>query len=130
MDVTWQSCGRNTVDRETKRYWFDKLINYSLEDVSNAFDKWLLTQDKLPVVKDILSLCQHKVTISPRLEKSSLSREENKAQAAKVTKFIAQNVKPARRGLAWAEKVKSNPKNYPAITLKLANEALGMEVEA
>jgi hypothetical protein len=38
MDVTWQSLGRNYVDKPTKQYWFGKLQKYPLGAVANSFD--------------------------------------------------------------------------------------------
>jgi len=123
MKVTWQSYGRNGADRETLRYWFDKLIAHDFETVSHAFDEWIKSQKDLPTVSDIIKLCQHKVTIYARLP-SPLAHESNERHAAEVVAYVAKNIKPERDYKAWAKKIIANPKNYPDISFRLATEAL------
>jgi hypothetical protein len=57
MDVTWQSLGRNYVDKPTKQYWFGKLQKYALGQVANSFDKWIMTSRELPTIDDIIKGC-------------------------------------------------------------------------
>lgn len=126
MKVTWQSYGRNNLDRETMRYWFDKLFNYELFEVEKAFDEWLKSQKELPTVSDILKLCQHKVTIHARLP-SPLSKQANAEHAHEVVEYVKENIKPKRDMREWARKIIASPKNYPDIAVRFAKEALNME---
>jgi hypothetical protein len=126
MKVTWQSYGRNGLEREALRYWFDKLIGYDFTEVSNAFDQWIKTQKELPTVSEILKLCQHKVTIHARIA-SPLAVESNKHHADNVVAYVAKNIKPERDKRAWARKILDNPKNYPDVSFKLATEALNLK---
>lgn len=123
MKITWQSYGRNALERETLRYWYDKLVAYDFDVVSNAFDQWIKSQDKLPTVNEIVKLCKPKVTIYARLP-SPLAVESNKQHAAEVTAYIKENIKPQKDFKAWARKIIANPKKYPDISFKLATEAL------
>jgi hypothetical protein len=126
MKVTWQSYGRNGLERETMRYWFDKLINYEFDEVSKAFDLWIKSQKELPTVSDILKLCQHKVTIHARLP-SPLSQESNQAHAKEVVQYVAEHIKAPIDRRQWARdlvsgKKKSNWDN----AINFAKEALKM----
>lgn len=94
MIVTWQSLGRNKPDRETMRYWFDKLINYDLQTVSGAFDKWLTNNRELPTIKDILDLCKPKDDYYKLPKKPDI--EAQKAGLKKLHDFINQNLKVKR----------------------------------
>lgn len=123
MKVTWQSYGRNGVERETLRYWFDKLIAHEFSVVSNAFDEWIKSQKDLPTVSDIIKLCQHKVTIHARLP-SPLAKEANQQYAKEVIDFVAAQPKKQRDFKAWAHKIINSPNVYPDISLRLAREAL------
>lgn len=123
MKITWQSYGRNGLDKETMRYWFDKLSDYEFNAVSHAFDEWLKSQKDLPTVNEIIKLCQHKVTIYARLP-SPLSIADNKRHADEVVAFVENNIKPKRDFKGWARNILNNPKSYPDISLTLAKEAL------
>lgn len=126
MKVTWQSYGRNNLERDTLRYWFDKLTKYELIEVERAFDEWLKSQKELPTVSDILKLCQHKVTIHARLP-SPLSKQANAEHAKEVVDYVKDQIKPKRDMKAWAKKILGSPKNYPDISIRFAKQALNME---
>jgi hypothetical protein len=123
MNITWQSCGRNQPEKETKAYWFNKLEKYEFKEVENAFDEWLKSQDELPTIHQIIKLCQHKVTIYAQLA-SPLAMADNKRHAQEVVDFVANNITKKTDYRAWAKKIIDNPKNYPDISLKYANEAI------
>lgn len=126
MKVTWQSFGRNNLDKDTMRYWFDKLSKHELISVERAFDEWIKSQKELPTVSEILKLCQHKVSIHARLP-SPLAIADNREHAKDVMDYVAKNIKPKRNYRAWAEKIIASPSKYPDISLKLAKEALSMK---
>ena len=123
MKVTWQSFGRNNLDKDTMRYWFDKLSKHEFLAVENAFDEWIKSQKELPTVSDILKLCQHKVSIHARLP-SPLAKEDSRQHSAEVMDYVAKNIKPKRDYRAWARKIIANPKAYPDISFKIATEAI------
>jgi hypothetical protein len=127
MKITWQSYGRNGLERETLRYWFDKLIKHEFNVVSNAFDEWIKSQKDLPTVSDVLKLCQHKVTIHARIA-SPLAIESNKHHADEIIAYVAKNIKPESDKRAWARKILDNPKNYPDVSFKMATEALNLKI--
>ena len=60
MDVTWQSCHRNPVDKATKQYWFSKLEKHQMAVVGQAFDTWIMNNRELPTLMDIIKLCKPK----------------------------------------------------------------------
>jgi hypothetical protein len=126
MNVTWQSYGRNLLESETIRYWFDNLATHEFNVISNAFDEWLKNQKELPTINEIIKLCKHKVTIHARLH-SPLAIESNKHHADNVVAYVAKNIKPERDKRAWARKILNNPKNYPDVSFKLATEALTLK---
>lgn len=124
MHVTWQSCGRNKPDRDTMRYWFDKLIAFDFNVVADAFDKWLITQDELPTVHQIIKLCKPVTPIYTAIERKT-DKAANKQHAKELTEFVASKTKPKRDMKAWARKILDNPSSFPDISVKLAREAMG-----
>lgn len=128
MQVTWQNYGRREVDRETMRYWFDKLKSYEFTDVDAAFDTWLKSQSNLPTINEILKLCKPKVTIFARLP-SPLSIESNQRHAKEVKQAVEQMTKPrTNRYRAWIKPILTKPSDYPDIAVRLAKEASGAVV--
>lgn len=125
MKVTWQSYGRNNLDKDTLRYWFDKLCKHDLIDVEHAFDEWLKSQKELPTVSDILKLCQHKVTIHARLP-SPLSKQANAEYAKEVLDYVKENITPKRDLRDWAHKILASPKGRQDIAIRFAKEALNI----
>ena len=123
MKVTWQSFGRSNLDKETMRFWFDKLISYDFETVSNSFDYWLKNQDELPSISEILKLCKPKVTIYARVA-SPLASASNKEHVGEVLAYIENNIKPQSDYKAWARKIINNPKITNILTIRYAKEAL------
>ena len=124
MKITWQSCGRNNLDKPTMAYWFNKLSHYEFIEVEKAFDNWLKSQSELPTIADILKLCQHKVTIHARLP-SPLAIADNKRHASEVVKFINANLKKDKTDyLTWAKRMDKNPKDYDAKYVSEAREIL------
>lgn len=128
MRITWQSYGRNHPDKETMRFWFEKLSEHDIMTVGKAFDEWIDTMAKdLPSYKNIKDLCKPKPTIFARLP-SPLAIAENHRHAVEVKQAVEQMTKPKRDMKAWAKKIIANPRNYHDISFKLAKEALGNEI--
>lgn len=128
MDITWQSLGRNAVDKTTKQYWFSKLQHLPMGDVSNLFDKWLMTEKELPTVNDILHMAKprefHKALPAPR------SEEVVRAGLDRIAKTVSNGLKPKKDMKAWAKKILDTPANYSDIAIRFAKEALEIKDEA
>lgn len=125
MDVTWQSLGRNYVDKPTKQYWFGKLQKYPLGSVANSFDNWLTSSKELPTINDIVKGCAPKddfVKALPHKRDPEVSKEG----LDKIAKVIQDNIQPKIDYKAWAKRILANPKYFPDYSVKCAKEALGM----
>jgi hypothetical protein len=128
MDVTWQSLGRNYVDKPTKQYWFGKLQKYPLGSVANSFDNWLISSKELPTINDIVKGCTQRddfVKALPHKRNPEISKEG----LDKIATVISQTFKPKTDYKAWAKRIVANPQNFPASSLVAAKEALGMNHE-
>jgi hypothetical protein len=123
MDATWQSIGRNTVDKATKQYWFGKLQHLALGDVANAFDKYIMSgRDKPPQLTDILH------AVKPVEFYKALPNhhdpEIRKEGVEKVNTMIADRANTERNYKAWADKIVANPDRSSYIAVRYAKEAL------
>lgn len=122
MDITWQSLGRNAVDKTTKQYWFVKLQHLPMGDVSNLFDKWLMTEKELPTVNDILNMAKprefYKALPAPK------SEEAIKEGLDRINQAVSNGIKPKKDYRAWAKEILENPKQYPDIAVRFAKDAL------
>ena len=126
MDITWQSNHRHPVDKATKLYWFNKLQHLALGDVAQAFDKWLIETKELPTLKDILNGCRKENNVYARLP-APLDINANKERMADLNNVVGTMTSKVKDYRAWARKIVSMPHNYPALSLKLAQESLNME---
>ena len=123
MRVTWQTYGRKEIEKETMRYWFDKLIAYDFDVVTIAFDNWIKNQRELPTVKDIFDLCKPKVTIYARLP-SPLAIESNKQHIEELKEAVKLMTNPkGDKYTAWIYKALDNSKNKQCISYKYATQA-------
>jgi hypothetical protein len=129
MDVTWQSLGRNYVDKPTKQYWFGKLQKYALGVVANSFDKWIMTRTEnnkdLPTIDDIIKGCIVKDDFVKELPHKR-NPEVSKEGLDKIAKVIQDNIQPKTDYKAWANRILANPKYFPEYSVKCAKEALRM----
>ena len=120
--------GKQTLDKDTLRVWYYKLEKFEFSVVTHAFDKWVDTSKFMPTPADILSLCKEKPVTFTQLAPPTLSHAESKAQAdkfmIKVQEHMPKEEKKLKDMKAWAHRIIANPKNYPAISLKTAKEAL------
>lgn len=127
MKVTWQTYGRNCPDKETMKWWFDKLSDHTIEHVGNTFDKWLMTNDKeLPTFKNIADLCKPNPTIFARLP-SPLAIADNHRHAVEVKAAVDKMTSNLKDHRGWARDLISGKKvsNAPDLAIKYAKEALG-----
>ncbi|MDD4971881.1 MAG: hypothetical protein PHT07_20845 [Paludibacter sp.] len=111
------------LSNDALRIWFGKLEKYDFDVVCKAFDKYIDSSSKPPEPSDIISLCQHKVTIFSALP-SPLTRAANKKHADEVVEFVAKNMKPRKDYKAWAKKILSDKDKCSDIQIRYAKEAL------
>ncbi len=125
MDTVTTLYQKQPLDQDTLRVWFYKLERFEFAQVTKAFDKWVDQSRFMPTPSDILTLVKEKPIEYMKLEAPKLSKEQNHKYSHEVLKFMAEqdNNKP-KDMRAWAKKIIVNPKNYPAISLKFAKEAV------
>ncbi len=123
MDVTWQSNKRNPVDKQTKRYWFDKLQHIPMGDLEKAFDYWILHNDELPSIKDIIALCKPKPQFNIALPKPK-NDEVSQAGIEKLNKVIAEGLKPVTDYRKWQRDILENPEKCSEIAIIKAKQAV------
>lgn len=125
LKIVCQSYSHREFEKDTLRYWYSKLECYEFNIVSKAFDTWIDTSKQFPTVKDIVELCKPKPTIFARLP-SPLAIAENHRHASEVKEAVDKMTKGNRDMKDWARRIKANPSAYPEISLRYANEALGL----
>jgi hypothetical protein len=127
MDTLASIYQKQPLDQNTLRVWFYKLEKFEFSIVTKAFDKHIDNSKFFPSIFDILQLCREKPIEFAKLEAPKLSKEANAVYAANVNKFV-QDIKSEDKKLkdmrAWAHRIIANPKNYPAISLEFAKEAI------
>jgi hypothetical protein len=127
MDTLASIYQKQPLDQNTLRVWFYKLEKFEFSIVTKAFDKHIDNSKFFPSIFDILQLCREKPIEFAKLEAPKLSKEANAVYAANVNKFV-QDIKIEDKKLkdmrAWAHRIIANPKNYPAISLEFAKEAI------
>lgn len=117
--------GKQSLDKDTLRIWFYKLEKYEFNEVTKAFDKHVDTSKFMPTPSDILTLVKEKPIQYMALQAPKLSKEQNHKYSHEVLKFIAEQENNRPKDMrAWAKRIIANPKNYPAISLKFAKEAI------
>ena len=127
MDTLTSIYQKQPLDQNTLRVWFYKLEKFEFTIVTKAFDKHIDNSKFFPSIFDILQLCREKPIEFARLEAPKLSKEVNAVYAANVNRFVQDNMieeKKLKDMRAWAHRIIANPKNYPAISLEFAKEAI------
>jgi hypothetical protein len=127
MDTLASIYQKQPLDQNTLRVWFYKLEKFEFSIVTKAFDKHIDNSKFFPSIFDILQLCREKPIEFARLEAPKLSKEVNAVYAANVNRFVKDNKiedKKLKDMRAWAHRIIANPKNYPAISLEFAKEAI------
>ena len=127
MDTLASIYQKQPLDQNTLRVWFYKLEKFEFSIVTKAFDKHIDNSKFFPSIFDILQLCREKPIEFARLEAPKLSKEANAVYAANVNRFVKDNKiedKKLKDMRAWAHRIIANPKNYPAISLEFAKEAI------
>ena len=127
MDTLASIYQKQPLDQNTLRVWFYKLEKFEFSIVTKAFDKHIDNSKFFPSIFDILQLCREKPIEFARLEAPKLSKEANAVYAANVNRFVQDNKsedKKLKDMRIWAHRIIANPKNYPAISLEFAKEAI------
>lgn len=128
MDTVTSLYQKPQLDIDTLRVWFYKFEKFDFQVVTKAFDKWVDNNKFMPTVFDILQLCREKPIEFVQLQAPKLNNAQNKAQADKMLALIQEKMPVEEKKLndmrAWAYHIIANPKNYPAISLKIAKEAI------
>lgn len=127
MGAVMSIYNKQTPDQNTLRIWFMKLERFEFQQVADAFNKWIDENKFPPTPSDILGIVKAKPIEFTALPKPTMSKEDSKILADNVVKFIAEQPKPDNKlndMRAWARKIINNPKDYPALSLKFAKEAL------
>ena len=127
MDTLASVYQKQALDQDTLRVWFYKLEKFEFSIVTKAFNKHIDNSKFFPSIFDILQLCREKPIEFARLEAPKLSKEANAVYAANVNRFVQDNMieeKKLKDMRAWAHRIIANPKNYPAISLEFAKEAV------
>lgn len=128
MDTVTSLYQKSNMDIDTLRVWFHKLEKFEFNVVTKAFDKWVDNNKFMPTVFDILQLCREKPIEFIQLQAPKLNNQQNKAHADKLLALIQERMPEEDKKLkdmrAWAYNIINNPKKYPAISLKIAREAI------
>jgi hypothetical protein len=127
MDTVTTLYQKHALDIDTLRVWFYKFDKYEFGQVSKAFDKWVDQSKFMPTPADILQLVKEKPVEYIALQAPKLNKDQNKAYSSKIVEYIVEKSpqdKKLKDMRAWAHRIINNPKNYPAISLKFAKEAV------
>lgn len=128
MDTVTSLYQKPNLDIDTLRVWFYKFEKFEFDVVTKAFDKWVDNNKFMPTVFDILQLCREKPIEFVQLQAPKLNNQQNKEQADKLLAIIQEKMpiedKKLKDMRAWAYNIINNPKKYPAISLKTAQEAI------
>jgi hypothetical protein len=113
------------LEKDVLRIWWAKLERYDNQIVFAAFDKFTTSSIKFPTPADIVDLCKAPKIEYAQLPTPKLNKEQNKEYADNLVKAINEQIYEDKKDWkAWAKRIMANPKNYPAISLEFAKEAL------
>ena len=115
-------------DKDTLKVWYYKLERFDFLTVAKAFDAYVNQYAIMPTPADIIKICKQAPVEFTKLSAPKLSQIENKFHAdkllAEAQKRMPKEEKKLKDMRAWAHRIIANPKNYPAISLQFAEEAL------
>lgn len=109
--------------KEILRLWWHKLEKFEFNVVGRAFDRWTDTPNKLPQPGEIKDLCKPREDVYKYLP-APINIEANKVHSNELIKIVKEGIKAPTDMKNWARLIKANPKNYPDISLRYAEEAL------
>ena len=115
-------------DKDTLKVWYFKLERFDFLTVAKAFDSYVNQYAIMPTPADIIKICKQAPIEFTKLSAPKLSQIENKFHADKLLAEAQRRMPTEERKLkdmrAWAYRIIANPKNYPAISLQFAQEAI------
>lgn len=123
INVTMELTNKLPLTKEAIIVWWALLKKYDFKIVEQAINKWVDNSSKPPTPHDIVGLCKHKNEIYKSLP-APINKEANKAHSTELIKIVKEGVKAPTDMRGWARLIKANPKNYPDISLRYAEEAL------
>lgn len=125
LDLMCDGFNETRFEKETLKTWFDKLIDYSIDDLISKIDLYCEEHKKIPALADLIE--KHSVTIKPRNE-TPLTLDNKKAYMSEF-KNEANKFK-SDKGKDWARKILNSPKGKSPLQLKYAREALGLSINS
>ncbi len=129
INITMELTNHPPLSKEAIITWWHQLSKFEFDVVQKAVDDWLDASNRPPTPHDIKLLCKPKKDIYTALP-APLNRIENMEYSKEVVQFIAEQPKKKSDKRAWIKRILDNPKNYPDISLKYAQEALAMKESA
>lgn len=124
LDTVFEMHNRDLLSIEQMRIWWAKLQQYEFNVVSNALASLTANSKYCPTLADIDKLCYIKPADFAKIAPPRMSKEDSKIQSDKMMLTISETFKPTTDYKAWAKRIMANPQNFPAISLKMAKEAL------
>ena len=114
------------------RGWFGKLIEFDLETIGLAFDRWTDGDVKRPPYhSEAVKLCREvlrpPVTMISK-KPTAYEIQANRAQSEKVAKFVNEKMSLGdKANKAWAHRIVNSPEMHSDVAVRLAKEALGIK---
>jgi hypothetical protein len=111
------------VELSLMRVWFAKLQEFDFQTVCKAFDVYTSKNTSAPTPIDIIKLCPRPTKFSA-IAAPRMALEDSKKHADQVMQIVSKTLSPTTDYKAWAKRILAKPKNYPAISIRFAKEAL------
>jgi outer membrane protein assembly factor BamD (BamD/ComL family) len=111
------------LDINTVKIWYSKLEQFEFQDICKAFDTYTNKYSTSPSPADIIRLLPQPTQFT-QLPAPKLDKAANKKHSDDMVEYVAKTITPKTDYKAWAKRIIANPKNYPAISLRFANDAL------
>ena len=128
VNVCMELTNKPPISKEAIITWWSILNKFDYFEVEKSFDTWINENSKAPTPNDIKNLCQIKINkVYAKLPNSNLDVKANKQHMADLNNVVDAMTSNKKDYRAWARKIVLAPHNYPALSLKLAKEALNME---
>jgi hypothetical protein len=111
------------IELSLMRVWFVKLQEFDFKTVCTAFNAYTSKNTSAPTPIDIIKLCPRPTQFSA-IAAPRMALEDSKKHADQVMQIVSKTLSPTTDYKAWAKRILAKPKNYPAISIRFAKEAL------
>jgi len=111
------------VELSLMKVWFAKLQEFDFKTVCTAFNAYTSKNTSAPTPIDIIKLCPRPTQFSA-IAAPRMALEDSKKHADQVMQIVSKTLSPTTDYKAWAKRILAKPKNYPAISIRFAKEAL------